>query len=277
MFSFFYKPIKASLIPYILIVAIIFLGDNVLSQDTTNDNTNLTESQSDRIILYPQFIIENAANFPEFIQYMDQTKDEYRKKRAEEFIDGSKNGNGEVNTEFARVLLKAYGQFVNAYEVNKKDSQKGVDIELAEQLKSSITSVIDQNLISDKDVPIIFSHGFRAIGEMQNRINDYNGTSYDKLSNSTTAGDIEQVATHYIYGYWSYYQAPSSNKRMIKVSVNLEQIGGMIKTFEAIGDPQGGAMDKIAKSILDYAMGRNRYVGVVNPFPHLKIKQPLSV
>jgi hypothetical protein len=261
------------------------------------------QQQSEQIILYPKFKMYHAADFTAFQQYLKETKEEYRTRRTSELVKISKGntfsetiktservrsffGNvsetdrditttigGGVDPQLVGAILQAYNQFDSNYDTNKHQSRQGVDMELSGQLSAAITTMMEDSLISDDNAPIVFSQGSRSVRELQHYM-DGEDSLHKYTSYRTNSHDIADNATHFLYGHWSEFQS-ANGRRMVKVTVNLEKIGGAVKTFQAVGNIQGEAMNIIAEKLLNYAVGRDSYIDVINPFEGMQIKKPL--
>ncbi|MCE3233114.1 MAG: hypothetical protein K0R98_1371 [Rickettsiaceae bacterium] len=253
-----------------------------------------------KVILYPKFIITYAADFAAFKNYMNESKEEYRLRRASELVAQSKgtmrqrltfnnqtiNEDGyhssqstsDVTTTFADpqimlIMMKAYDKFDYSYERDKAASRVNIGQELSGQLQSKLFALKERNLISDDNSNLDITSGKYSVDEMDDRIDAEKGGYRDGRS----AKEMAEIANHFLYGHWSYYAGEYSNTKQIKVTIFIEEIGGSIKTFEAIGSEQGEAMGKIANMVFAYLYANRNYHDPVATFSNLEIIRPNSV
>jgi len=244
-----------------------------------------------KVILYPRFLIMYSSDFGAFKTYMNESKEEYRTRRSRELISASKgirdissynntagpygvtNSSSEIITsgvdpEVIKLMLQAYDKFDNSYDINKSASRRNIGIELSGQLQAKLLNLKENNLISDDNSQLDVTSGKYSIEEMDDRIAGASGG----FSTGRTAAEMANIATHFLYGFWSY-----SSLNQIKVTIFIEAIGGNIRTFEAVGSEEGGAMDKIAKMIFTYLHANRNFNDPVANFHDFKIVRPNSV
>jgi hypothetical protein len=268
----------------------------------TSVNTHAKEAHyntSKKVILYPKFIITYSEDFAAFKSYMNESKEEYRTRRAGELAAQSKGSARQIlsfnnqtqegstltasqslsdttttfaDPEIMQIMMQAYDKFDYNYETNKRLSRRNMSQELSGQLQSKLFTLKERNLISDDNSNLDFTYGKYSIAEMNEKI--YASKNHTESRN---AREISKIATHFLYGHWSYYVNEQSNTKQIKVTIFVEEIGGSIKTFEAIGSEQGEAMEKIANQVFAYLNINRNYNEPVSSFSDLNVVRPNSM